>query len=216
MNLEQLQALLNEHDDGILRHGMHKEGREFCALEFESKVRGRQWSDAPITLPDLRPINDGPWSSDTARTTALLPVMAALWDWSEWSQSRRVAWASCVALMTVQQIVSELPGLSDDIRTQCREAKDLTAAAAGAAAAARAASAEEGAAAWAGGAAESAAEAAEEAAEAWAGGAAEAAATGAAGAAAAARAASAEEGDKILLIACAIWIHAAEETRDVR
>jgi hypothetical protein len=233
MTLDRLQSLLAEHDDGVLRSGAHREGREFCALEFESKVRGRDWSDAPVTLPDMRPINDGLWSSDAARTDALLPVMVALWGWSTWTLERRIAWAQRIALETVRQIVAELPGLSDAIRTQCRDAKDLTAAEgaaerAGAWAAAAAAMTEAAAEAAAGLAVSAAAAAARAgapaaaAARVWApatawaataaaraGAAAEAEA--AVGAAAEAEAAvGAEAADSVLRIACQIWIQAAE------
>ncbi len=143
MDTSELQRLLSEHDDGILRHGAHEEGREFCALEFESRVRGRAWSDAPITLPDLRPLNDARWSSDEARTAALLPVMAALWEWTSWSAERRQAWVGRVVIATVNKIIAELPSLPDEIRVQCRAVTDIKAAeAAEAARAAARASAE--------------------------------------------------------------------------
>ncbi len=225
MDTSELQRLLSEHDDGILRHGAHEEGREFCALEFESRVRGRAWSDAPITLPDLRPLNDARWSSDTARTAALLPVMAALWDWTSWSTERRQAWAERVVIATVNQIISELPSLPDEIRVRCRAATDITAARAAAwasaeAAARAAADAEAWAAAWAS--ADAARAAAEAAAWAAAWAAADAAARAAAWASAwaareaaeAARAArEAAAADSVLLIACRIWIEAAEATQ---
>ncbi len=209
MTIEQLQALLHEHDDGVLRSGAHEAGREFCALEFEAIVRGRAvyyegldewqgWSDEPVTLPDLRPLNDAPWSSDEARTAALLQVMVALWNWSEWSSARRTAWASRVAINTVREIVSELPSLSDEVRVQCRAAMTLPKAEAAAKAAWAAAEARA-----AGGAESAASEAAAEAAMA------ARAESAAAEAAAEARAAGAES---VLLIACRIWIRAAEET----
>lgn len=148
MKTEELQTLLDTMDNGILRRGAHKAGgREFCALEFESQVRGRAWSDDPVTLPDLRPLNDACWSSDKVRTAALLPVMAAMWDWANWSTARRTRWAELVAIRSVQQMVSELPGLPDDIRAVCRAADTCNKAWAAAEAAARAAWAAE--AAWA-------------------------------------------------------------------
>lgn len=101
---QDLQAKLDLLDDGILRAGSHQPGREFCALEFESQVRGREWSDQPITLPDLRPLNDAYWSSSKVRTLHLLRVMSALWDWAEWSLDRKAAWAKKVVLGTVQTI----------------------------------------------------------------------------------------------------------------
>ena len=143
MTVERLQLLLTEMDDGVLRCGSHKAGsREFCALEFESQVRGRKWSDTPITMPDIRPLNDmfgtGP-RADKLRTAALLPLMAALWDWSNWSITRKQKFATCLIIGTVQEIISELPGLSKDIREACRKATTLEAARAAAEAAARAA-----------------------------------------------------------------------------
>lgn len=88
MTVERLQAYLDSLDDGVLKYGPHKPGREFCALEFESQVRGREWSDEPITMLDIRNIND--WfgtgnEADKRRTAALLPVMAALWNWRDWA-----------------------------------------------------------------------------------------------------------------------------------
>ncbi len=152
MTTERLKQLLHEHDDGLLRRGAHTAGsREFCVLEFDAIVRGREWSDKPITLPDLRRLNDARWSSDEKRTETMLPLMTALWDWSEWSAERRIAWAGIVALETVRQIVSELPGLSDEIRKQCRECDTIQTArtAANAANAANAAAADAAAAAYA-------------------------------------------------------------------
>src|SRR5215469_15946027 len=126
MDIETLQAALHDHDGGVLKHGTHSvESREFCALEFSSIVREKPFSDSPTDLPDLRPLNDGPWSSDQARTDALVPVMVALWDWSEWTPARQQQWSARVAIATVNQIIAELPGLNDDICRQCREATTL-------------------------------------------------------------------------------------------
>jgi len=123
MTVQELQALLVEHDDGVLKGGSHSEGsREFCALEFESIVRGRPFSDLSITLPDLRPLNDAFGMgdiADAARTTALLPVMAALWDWSHWSPQRQQKWIERVVISTIQNIISSLPALSDANKRQC-------------------------------------------------------------------------------------------------
>ncbi len=123
MTTERLQALLHEHDNGLLYTGAHTPGsREFCALEFDAMVRGRAWSDQPITLPDLRPLNDAQWDSDAQRTAALLPVMAALWDWATWSTVRRQAWATYVSIHTVRGIISQLPGISTTHREMCLQA----------------------------------------------------------------------------------------------
>ena len=211
MTTEDLQAALDRLDQGVLLAGAHAEGDQFCALEFDSQVRGRAWSDEPVTLPDLRPLNDGPWSSNAARTAALLPVMAALWEWGEWTPDRRQRWVTQVVLETVRQIVSALPGVPDAVRETCRTATTLEEARE----AARAAGATAAGAAWAAWAAREAAAAeaaagAARAAGAAAGAAAEAAAKAAAGAARAAWAAAGAEA--VLARACQIWITAAEET----
>jgi hypothetical protein len=196
MNLETLQALLNHHDDGVLRRGAHQPGREFCALEFDSIIRGRKWSDAPITLPDLRPLNDGPWSSDASRTAHLLPVMVALWDWATWTPERKRGWVTRVVILTVQRIISELPTLPDNVREQCRNATTLESATKAAEAA------------------HAAAHAAAYAAEAAHVEAAYAAARAAAYAASAAAYASHGASEAPLITACAIWIHAAALTEE--
>ena len=144
MTAEELQHLLDIMDDGILRKGAHTAGEaEFCALEFESQVRGRDWSDKPLTLPDLRPLNDANWSSDKTRTAGLLPVMSALWDYSTWSFVRRRQWLDYVVIQTTCRIVAEIPffvraGKEKPIITTLKEAKrwatDAARAAAGAAA----------------------------------------------------------------------------------
>lgn len=202
MTLQELHTHLETFDEGILRRGHHAPGREACALEFESQVRQRAWSDRPLTLPDLRPLNDGPWSSDQARTQALLPVMAALWEWSTWTAAQQRIWATRVVIDTVQQIVSQLPDLSDALRAQCQRAETRRAvwAADDAAEVADAV-------AWATKAAGAAGAAGARADAAGAAGAARAAAKAAVWAAEAAEAAAA---DRVLMTACAIWINAAQ------
>ena len=208
MTVEKLQAALDDLDDGVLRKGSHKPGGKFCALEFESQVRGRKWSDQPITLPDIRALNDGFGSDNVARTKALLPVMVALWDWQNWSRTRKRRWINQVVMETVKQIISKVPKLPEVVREKCRKVKTVSDAATAANAAAGAATA--GAADAAGAAAAGAADAARAAAA----GAADAAraasaAAAAAFAAAAARAAVRATRNTVLQIACQIWINAA-------
>ena len=78
-----LKALLVQHDDGILRSGSHKDGREFCAMEFLAKVAGEPWTDHPECVHKTlgaycRKLNDSPWPSDEARTETMLPLLAAV------------------------------------------------------------------------------------------------------------------------------------------
>lgn len=126
-----LQAHLDRLDDGVLRYGAHKPGREFCALEFKSQVDELEWTDNPYTLqfPDIRPLNDlFPPSADRERTAALLPLMAALWDWKEWTPEKRKVWVTRVAIRTVNLLIAELPGLNEELRENCRAARTLDAA----------------------------------------------------------------------------------------
>ena len=90
ITLEALKHGLVVHDDSVLKRGSHKpDSREFCALEFSSIMRKKDFSDSPGDMPDLRPLNDAPLSSDAIRTEHLLPVMAALWDWRDWSNNKK-------------------------------------------------------------------------------------------------------------------------------
>lgn len=82
--VDDLQALLVEHDGGMLKHGSHNrnvDGREFCGMEFVAKLAGEPWTDDPqCTHPVLsayvRALNDSTWASDQERTRVLLPLIA--------------------------------------------------------------------------------------------------------------------------------------------
>lgn len=92
ITIEQLQEYLDTHDNGVLTFGEHGKGKgEFCALECVGQIRGVEWTDHPesVGMPDLRELNDSPdWSSDKARTVALLPVLAACSLWATWGSAR--------------------------------------------------------------------------------------------------------------------------------
>ena len=192
---------------GVISTGQHDADSVGCALEVWSKYEGLAWTDDPavLNMPDLRPLNDGPWSSDLARTTALAPVLVAVAPvWRD--PVRREAWVRAIVLETVRQILPitlRANGLTVEA-DRCVAVTDLV----GAAEAARAAWAAEAAAAEAARAARAAraAWAAEAAARAaWA---AEAAAWAAEAAEAAARAARAAAADQVLMRACHVWIAA--------
>ena len=126
MTVHELQQALDRLDDGVLLSGAHRSGdKAFCVLEFSAAVRQKPHSDDPGDLPDLRQLNDGPWSSDQVRTAHLLPVMAAYWDWGTWTAARQLATIQRVAILTVHRLVATLPGLPDDVRAQCRAAHTL-------------------------------------------------------------------------------------------
>ena len=177
--------ILESRFAGRISHGPHPSDGEGCALEIAHAAMGDLWSDAPgERWPDLRPLNDGPWSSDRVRTAAMIPVMLAYWDWASWPHARRQRVVERVIVSTVREIIAELPELPDETRQVCRAVTDLVGAQAAEAAAWAAARA-----AWAAWAAAWAA---------W------------AAARAAAEAAAWAAADTVLARACRLWVEAAE------
>src|SRR3990167_876939 len=122
LTVDQLQSVLDTYDKGVLSHGAHKaKDGAYCALECISLARhnGRDnFTDDPIQLgmPDIRPLNDGPWSSDSARTKTLLPLLAALSDWALWSKKRQQVWSEYVCIGTVKHLLSVMPCLTESAR----------------------------------------------------------------------------------------------------
>jgi len=107
---ERFREVVNAYFGGRLSAGRHHPGEKACALEAVAVARGKAWTDDPgdVEMPDLRPLNDGPWPSDDARTAALVPVVEALWDWSEWSDTMQQAWHEAVVHRTVFGILADL------------------------------------------------------------------------------------------------------------
>ena len=126
MTLGELQTALATLDEGVLLPGVHRpDTRQFCALEFSHAVRGHSHSDRPTDLPDIRPLNDGPWLSNSNRTKHMLPVLAAYWDWQSWPPTRQQTVATRIVLLTISRLIAELPGLSEQTRMQCQMATTL-------------------------------------------------------------------------------------------
>lgn len=77
-----LAAVIAQHG-GVLKRGKHNAGSgACCVLEARSACLGLPWTDDPYTvgMPDIRPLNDGPWSSDAVMTEAMMRVSNALTD----------------------------------------------------------------------------------------------------------------------------------------
>ena len=146
MTMHLFEQIVRERFGGRLAWGAHEADSVACALEAAHAAMGDPWSDRPDRWPDIRPLNDGPWSSDTARTEALVPLLIAYWDWAEWSVARRQRVMDCLVRLTVQQLIAELPGLPAPVVAQCRAAATVQEVKAAAEAASRAAAG----AAWAG------------------------------------------------------------------
>lgn len=114
---------------GVLTKGAHVcESGRACAIEAYNAWRARAWSDTPDGIPDFRVLNDAPWRSEGRLTEAMVPVITRFQDWGQWPPERQKAVAQAIILRTVQTILSTLPHLSEEIRTNCREALTLGAA----------------------------------------------------------------------------------------
>jgi hypothetical protein len=102
-----LVRVVNDRFGGVLSHGSHDPDGLACINEAANVARGNDWGDLPdkAGLPDSRSLNDGPWSSNRARTDAMLPLGVALWDWSDWTPKRRTAWAQRVSERTIREIL---------------------------------------------------------------------------------------------------------------
>ena len=132
LTIEDYRQVLAIYDKGVLSRGAHRfTDGAYCALECDALARYHEdgkpfdqskFSDAPGNLPDIRLLNDGPWSSDEARTHAMLRLMAALSDWRVWPASRKRAFTDRVIIRTVNRIISGIPYLPEDLRKRCRDA----------------------------------------------------------------------------------------------
>ncbi|MGI0034291.1 MAG: hypothetical protein ACRD98_00285 [Nitrososphaera sp.] len=120
-------SVLEERYGGLIASGKHREGNnEACALEIQSVCLGIDFTDDPDTLRtwDLRVINDMHVSREL-RAKWMPPLVAAYAGCLDWPIERQVRVAFGIAIRTVQRLISELPYLSDKLRTRCREISGL-------------------------------------------------------------------------------------------
>lgn len=91
----------------VLSRGKHTNKGGACVLEAVSAWRGVDWTDSPdmLDLPDLRPLNDAPWSDDVARTEAMIRLFESVRDWAEWSGERRLRFAERVITRTAREVL---------------------------------------------------------------------------------------------------------------
>lgn len=131
---------------GHLSAGDHEcPGEGACILEAVSICDGVDWTDDPNALdrPDIRPLNDGPWTSDEVRTEQMMRLAPLLAAWPAWGKPRRLDYLRRVVIRTVRELLPialrdrHLP----DRAKECEHVTTL-AAAEGAAAAAYTASAD--------------------------------------------------------------------------
>src|SRR5690606_31928557 len=122
-----LTEILNTRFGGVLNTGKHNppDGDcNACILELCSIAMGIDWTDDPelVGLPDIRPINDIQGISPRHRAARMIELATAYWGWSNWTAEERKRTVSRIAILTVNRLIAELPGLSDAIRQQCRDA----------------------------------------------------------------------------------------------
>lgn len=125
ITVEEFQHVLDTLDSGVLSYGSHtEEDGLFCAIECLNKVRLPHMPcfDDPSGFADIRHLNDAfgkGHEADVARTNEILPLIAELSDWHEWSSHRQVVFATELVISLVRETIAHLPGLPDDIKIQC-------------------------------------------------------------------------------------------------
>lgn len=102
---ESLAAVVERY--GGLTAGAHNDQSECCILEAVSVCDGVDWTDDPVVLdrPDVRPLNDAPWSSDEARTAGMLRLAPLIAAWPTWSEERRQAYVDRVVCRTIREVL---------------------------------------------------------------------------------------------------------------
>jgi hypothetical protein len=98
-------TFVNERFGGKLKRGAHQPNGQACFMEALNVYQGKEWSDSAAGTLDLRGLNDAPWSSDEARTEAMVPLGAIVLAWPGWSEDRRQAWAKAVAEGVIRRIL---------------------------------------------------------------------------------------------------------------
>ncbi|MGH7187179.1 MAG: hypothetical protein ACREIB_12995, partial [Pseudomonadota bacterium] len=122
-------AFVAERFGGKLTEGAHSPDGAACLHEAWNVASGYGWDDDAHGRPDLRGLNDVPWSSDEARTQALLPVAVALWDFERWSDDRKRAWARRVASETIRRVLPVALRAAASVHPEQHHRDALTAAA---------------------------------------------------------------------------------------
>jgi len=134
---ERLQCLLEKQFGGLLQESANPEGSgRVNGMELLSVARGVPWTSSPdqVHCFDLSPLYKIQVSPET-RTQHFLPVLAAYDGSLDWPIQRKQRVAERLAILTVQRLVSELPGVPEPCRKACRDARTLAEAAAAATAA---------------------------------------------------------------------------------
>lgn len=94
-----------ERFGGKLYSGKHEPNGKACLHEAINVYQGHDWSDDTTGTLDLRALNDARWSSDEARTEAMVPLGLIVLAWPSWSPEKRLVWSEEVAKGVIQRIL---------------------------------------------------------------------------------------------------------------
>ena len=108
MTTATFEEFVAERFGGKLYNGSHQPNGRACLHEALNVYQGKDWSDDTSGTLDLRSLNDAPWSSDEARTEAMLPLGVIVLTLPNWSDERRRAWAKYVAKGVIQRILDRI------------------------------------------------------------------------------------------------------------
>src|SRR5262245_17656757 len=114
------QDYIAQRFQGRLTRGSHTPDGAACFLEAVSQFDALDWTDNPgaLNVPELRPLNDGPWSSAAVRTHHMAPLYDAIAP--VWRSDKRHAWVEAVVIATVREIIAEVSNLPTEIAARCR------------------------------------------------------------------------------------------------
>jgi hypothetical protein len=123
----------NKYMRALQKYNMTHEYLELQHLpENERKENSRTTIAAHSSIDDgstpvYGAIMDACWTSNTARQEAILPLIAAYRDCAAWPQDRLKKTVQTIAMLTVNRIIAEI-NYPEELRNECRNATDLTAA----------------------------------------------------------------------------------------
>lgn len=124
--MNELEQYLSENPTATLTEGGHDSPEcGACILEVCSLAMGVEWTDDPerLNLPDIRPLNDAEWSSDTLRTQHLTRVGVAVWAWRTATEGKKATFTRRLAELTIRRVIPPIlnaAGLTDEAE-RCRK-----------------------------------------------------------------------------------------------
>jgi len=123
--METIHSLGTTRYHSRLAAGKHRatEG-QVCGMELLSLIQGQEFSDTPdqIRCWDLRPLNDIQ-VPDTVRWEVMEPVLYAYQGSMDWTIDRQLAVGRALVVGLVRELIALLPGLTQQVREACLNAR---------------------------------------------------------------------------------------------